>query len=105
MKITTRIILGYGLFIAVLVALVVYQISTIERMRSINDTISKTNFRNTLAAMWEIRDLELIYEFTYKLFVSGDPDYLNQLREFQELYTDRITELANNAASKEEEIL
>jgi signal transduction histidine kinase len=103
MKITTRIILGYGLFIAVLVALVVYQISTIERMRSINDTISKTNFRNTLAAMWEIRDLELIYEFTYKLFVSGDPDYLNQLREFQEIFADRLNELAGNAASKKEE--
>ncbi len=102
MKITTRIITGYGLFFAVLAGLVAYQIFTIERMQSINKTLSDINFHNTLACLQAMRDLDLVEEYTRKSFALADPDYLKQLRKFQKAYEAGLMEIKSYANSGEE---
>jgi len=68
MKITTRIVSGYGLFIAVLIALVIYQVITIYRMQGISKTLSDINFQNARNSLQAMRDLDLVEEFTKKWF-------------------------------------
>ncbi len=102
MKITTRIIAGYGLFITILAGLVVYQVFTINRMKDINEALKETSFRNALTCLQAMRDLEFVEEYTRKLFALADPDYLNQLREFQEFYGAKLTQLEGSATSEEE---
>jgi signal transduction histidine kinase len=102
MKITTRIIFGYGLFIAILLGMAVYQIFTIKRMQSINETLQESNFRNASTCLEVLRDRDLIEEYTRKSFELADPDYLNKLKEFQQAYETRLIQLRNSAVSSEE---
>ncbi len=95
MKITTRIILGYGLFIAVLVGLVVHQVVTINRMQSINRTLSGVDFQNSLACLQALRDLDLVEEYAWKSFALADPDYLEQLREFLKSFEGSLNQIKN----------
>jgi signal transduction histidine kinase len=102
MKITTRIISGYGLLIAVLVGLVVYQVITIKRMQSINRTLSGINFQTSLACLQAIKDLDLVEEYTRKSFALADPDYLKRVPEFQKSFEASLSEIKSYAGSGEE---
>jgi signal transduction histidine kinase len=103
MKITTRIVSGYGLFIALLTALVVYQVITIGRMQSINRTLLGSNFQHTLACMQALRDRDLVEEYTWKSFALADPDYLKQLGEFQRSFESSLMKIKSYTDSAEEE--
>jgi two-component system sensor histidine kinase GlrK len=98
MKITTRIIAGYGLFIVILAALAIYQILTIRRMQSINDALSEVNFKGALSCLKALGDLDLVAEFTRKSFASEDPDYRAQLSEFQRNFEASLAELKAKAS-------
>jgi two-component system sensor histidine kinase GlrK len=102
MKITTRIVSGYGLFITVLAGLVVYQILTISRLQAINRTLSGINFQNALACLEALRDRDLVEEYAWKSFALADPDYLKQLQEFQKGYETTLMEIKSYANSGEE---
>ncbi len=104
MKITIRIISGYGLLIGVLIALVIYQVITINRMQSVNQTLSEANFQNALTCLQAMRDRDLVDEYTQKLFALGDPGYLNQLKEFQRDFEVRLSELQNGLTSERERL-
>jgi len=99
MKITTRIFWGYALFIAVLVGLVVYQVIAINRMQSINRTLSDVNFQHTLACLQAVRDRDLVEEYAKKSFALADPDYLKQLQEFQKSFEASLMEIKKYARS------
>ena len=102
MKITTRIISGYGLFIALLAGMAIYQAITVNRLQSINRTLRETNFQNALTSLQAIRYHELVEEYARKLFATADPDYLEPLKEFQKDYETQIVTLRKNAVSSEE---
>ena len=102
MKITTRIISGYGLFIVLLAGMAVYQAITVNRMQSINRTLRETNFENALTCLQALRDHDLVEEFARKSFALADPDYLDQLKEYQKDYETQIVKLRKNAVSLEE---
>jgi two-component system sensor histidine kinase GlrK len=102
MKITTRIISGYGLFIVILAGMAIYQVITVRRMQSINDTLRETNFQNALTCLQALRDHELVEEYARKSFALADPDYLSQLKEFQKDYETQLVKLQKNAVSVEE---
>ena len=103
MKITTRIITGYGLFFAILAGLVAYQIFTINRMQSFNKTLSGINFSTTRACLQAKKDLDLVEEYTRKSFALADPDYLKQLREFQKAFETSLKEIQRYSSSGEEQ--
>lgn len=102
MKITTRIISGYGLFIVILTGMAVYHAITIHRIQSLNRTLRETNFKNALTSLQALRDHELVEELVRKSFALGDPDYQNQLKEFLRDYEQQIMELGKSTASDEE---
>jgi signal transduction histidine kinase len=102
MKITSRIFLGYALFIAILVGLVVYQVITINRMQSINRALSDINFQHALACLQALRDRDLVEEYAWKSFALADPDYLNQLQEFQKSFEASLTEIRKYSKSDAE---
>jgi signal transduction histidine kinase len=104
MKITTRIIFGFGLFIAILLGMAVYQVITINRMQSINRTLRESNFQNALTCLQALRDHDLVEEYTRKSFALADADYLSQLKEFQMDYEARLMQLGSNAVSAEERV-
>jgi signal transduction histidine kinase len=104
MKITSRIISGYGLFIAILIALVIYQVITIDRMQSIIRNLSSISFQNGLACLEAMRDRDLVEEFTIKSFATrADPDYLKKLQESQIGFESRLREIKAFANSHEEQ--
>ncbi len=94
--------MGYALFIAILAGMAIYQGITIRRMQSINDALRETKFQNALICLQALRYQELVEEYARKSFALADPDYLNQLREFQRDYEKQIMQLGKNAASAEE---
>jgi signal transduction histidine kinase len=102
MKITTRIISGYGLFIAILSGLVIYQVITINSMQSINRTLKDINFHNTMISLNAIENLKGVEDFTKKF--SIDPEsYRLPLVNFQREYETNLRELRRNALSIEEQ--
>jgi signal transduction histidine kinase len=103
MKITTRIVSGYGVFIAILAGLVIYQIITIHRMQETSGTLSGVNFQNAVTSLTASSDLEGVEDFTRKSFGSPDPRYKNQLQEYQEAFHRGLMELKSHAASDEEQ--
>jgi methyl-accepting chemotaxis protein len=104
MKITTRIVSGYGLFIAILLGLVFYQYVTISRMQSINRTLSAISFQDALTCLQALKDLDLIEEFIGKSSGLARPDYLNRLRDFQKGFEESLAALRKNADSAEEQV-
>lgn len=101
MKITTRIILGYAVFIVILAGLVIYQVYTINHLQSINKTLKEINYRNAETSLRAMRDLDLVEENALKSLV--DPlFYLKQLAGYRNDYEADVKELQRNAISGEE---
>jgi len=102
MKITTRIISGYGLFLAVLAGLVMYQVITIQKMRDISDSLSGIHFQNVRASLraWEV--LRLVEDRTEKAFRLSDPDYLQQVHDHQKEFEANLGELQTKVSSSAE---
>jgi signal transduction histidine kinase len=103
MKITTRIVSGFVLFVAVLAGLVIYQVITIYRMQAISKALSEINFQNALTCLKASSDLEYVEEFTRKSFGSADPQYAQQLEEYQNAFRSGLDELGTRFTSGEEQ--
>ncbi|MDR1727124.1 MAG: HAMP domain-containing protein [Acidobacteriota bacterium] len=97
MKITTRISLGYGMLLAILLGLASYQALAIRRMQSINRMVADIDFQNSLGCLEAMRDLDLVEEYARKSFALGDPDYLNQLGEYRRDFTEDLRDLKKRA--------
>ncbi len=101
MKITTRIISGYGLFIAILAALVLYQVITINNMQRVNKALKDINFQNAETSLNAMRDRDLVEEYALKSFL--DPEYLKQLEPSQKDYDADLRDLESSATPGEEQ--
>jgi len=102
MKITTRIISGYGLFIAILAGLAIYQVITVRRMQSFNHTLRETKFQNAVTSLHAVRDHEIIVELARKSFITAGPDYVRSLGDFEKDYESQLEKVKKNAPSAEE---
>jgi len=83
MKITSRIIFGYGLLLAILLGLAAYQAYAIRHMQSINRIVAEMDFQISISCLEAMRNIDLIEEYARKSFALGDPDYLSLLREYR----------------------
>ena len=97
MKITTRISLGYGLLLAILLCLAAYQVLIIKRMQSINRTVAEMDFRNSLACIEAMRNFDLVEEYARKSFALDDTDYLTLLREYRRDFTADLRNMKSHA--------
>ncbi|MEJ2245110.1 MAG: histidine kinase dimerization/phospho-acceptor domain-containing protein, partial [Acidobacteriota bacterium] len=102
MKITTRIVSGYGLFIAVLVGLTVYQIVTVIKLQTINQDLKGINFLYAVHSLDVKLSWEYVNEFTEKSLQTGDPDFIGKLDESIAVFETRFSELQSEVKSGQE---
>jgi signal transduction histidine kinase len=94
MKISTKIISGYGILIALMAMLLVYQVFTIHRLQSIISGLSQVNIPAASIALQLRRDIELVEEFTKKSFVfPADHQYNDKLQEYCALFETDLREI------------
>jgi signal transduction histidine kinase len=105
MKIAAKIATGYATLIALIVAVLAYQLSLFSRMQSVNQNLSDIDFRAGILSLQMLRDLDQVEEFTRKFFATGgDPDYASQIDEMGDAVTQELRELESlrvSAAEKE----
>lgn len=102
MKITTRIVTGYGLLIFILAALAIYQSITVGRLQDINEDLVNANFqyaRNSLDARNNLYDIEF---YIRKAFASDDTRYLKLLKEVQKDFEKNLMKLKHTANLRED---
>jgi methyl-accepting chemotaxis protein len=103
MKITTRLVSGYGLFIAILAGMAIYQIIIISRMQSITQALSGRGLQNGLVCLQALGESDLIEEYTAECFAAADdPDCLEKLRQSQKAFETSLKKIMTYATSGEE---
>jgi len=103
MRIATRIAAGQLAFIVLLLAFLLYQISLIHTLQSINRSLSNTNFTAAKYSLQLRDDLEGLEEFTRKLFATSDWDYRTQViskRQSLEQHLENIRSLPLSQAER-----
>ncbi len=103
MKISTKIIAGYGILIALMAGLLVYEIFAIHRMQSISQNLSSVNFRTSIVSLQLMRERDLVEEYTKKSFALGDPEYVAALSEFQAGFDSLLQEVKSTGRSAQEQ--
>jgi nitrate/nitrite-specific signal transduction histidine kinase len=102
MKITTKIISGYGLFIAILAGLAICQAIVINRVQSINQTLKEISFQKTATSLNALENLKSIADLTKKFL--NDPDtYRKKLADYRNAFENNLKELQLKAAGGEEQ--
>ncbi len=104
MKITTRIILGFGLLITLLAALTAYQLISINRLQSISHSLSLSHFHNTVTCLHLLREQDRIEEYARRSLALGNAQYLDELEELQENFENSLGELEASEAFGEQQI-
>jgi two-component system, NtrC family, sensor histidine kinase GlrK len=103
MKLAAKISAGYGVLIALIVAVLSYQISLFYQMQTINRNLSGIDFRSAILSLELLRDLDQAEEFTRKFFATGgDPDYAQQMRQMRDAFSQRLSVLESLPISPQE---
>jgi len=103
-RIATKIISGYAILIALMAAVLVYQVASIHHMQSINKNLSGLNFSAARTSIQLMRDRDLVEEYTKKSFIVGDPDYVEKLREFKEGFASSLQDERYLGRSEREQV-
>lgn len=104
MRVATKIISGFAVLIALMIAVLVYQVILIHRMQSVSRDLSGIHFRAALASLDLIRDLDQVEEHLQGAIVSGDPAHLAQLKEAQSGFTSNLLEMKALGQSEQERL-
>jgi signal transduction histidine kinase len=102
MKVTTKCISGYGILIALMFVVLVYQITSINRMHLNFRSLESLDFQATLVSVDLIRTRDLVAEFTNKSLISGDPEYASMSREYERDFQEVLEKLQPLATSEKE---
>jgi methyl-accepting chemotaxis protein len=102
MRITTKIISGYGILIAFMLGLLAFQVFTVHRMQSTITKLSDVNFQTAGTALQMMRDLDLVDLFTQKSFASNDPGNTDRLREYCDLFEADLRKVESYGRTREE---
>src|SRR5262245_28937771 len=102
MKVTTKCISGYGILIALMFGVLVYQISSISLMHSNFSSLERLDFRATLLSVDLMRTRDLVEEFTRKSLISGDPEYASMGKEYEQDFKEILGKLQPIATSDRE---
>jgi signal transduction histidine kinase len=103
MKVTTKCISGYGILIALMFAVLAYQIGAINRMHSKFRSLESLDFKATLVSVDLMRTRDLVEEFTKKSLISGDPEYASMSKEYEREFTDILLKRLKPIANSEKE--
>ena len=104
MRIATRIAAGYFILIGLTVAALVYELSLIRGLQSINRDLAEQINARTLIFSLQVGDLNQIEEFTRKFFLTADPAYSTQLKEMRELFAEDFRKIGSMNLSEAERV-
>jgi two-component system sensor histidine kinase GlrK len=102
MKVTTKCISGYGILIALMFGVLVYQITSINRMHLKFRSLESLDFRATLDSVDLMRVRDLVEEFTRKSLASPDPEYASIRQEYEQEFQKILEKLHPLATSEKE---
>jgi two-component system sensor histidine kinase GlrK len=103
MKVSTRIITGFAILLAVSVATTLYQTWMIQRMQSINQDLSQVNFaaakivQNMNQEMFDLEDCARKY-----FVLNGDPVYERELASVRSDFISDLTQLETKSRTPRE---
>ncbi len=104
MRIATRIGTGYAILIALILAVLTYQVSRLHQMESINRNLSGINFRAAEVSLRIWRDLDQAEEFTKKFYATeADPGYASSVAEMRDAVSQELQELESLRLSGQEQ--
>jgi two-component system, NtrC family, sensor histidine kinase GlrK len=95
MKITTRIALGLALLTGLTVAVLSYQLRTVQELQSINEELSLTNLEAARVSIRLVQELEGVREFAAKSLVLEDPGYEEQWAAWESAVDQDLDRLAS----------
>src|SRR5438034_200241 len=105
MRIATKIISGYAILIALMAAVLVYQVVSIHYMQSINKNLSGLTFSAARTSIQLMRDRDLVDEYTKKSFIVENPEqYVEKLEEFKEGFASDLQNLKYLGRSEREQV-
>jgi len=105
MRIATKIISGYAVLIALMAAVLVYQVVSIHYMQSINKNLSGLTFSAARTSIQLMRDRDLVEEYTKKSFIVENPEqYVEKLEEFKEGFASDLQNLKHLGRSEREQV-
>src|SRR5437016_9898140 len=103
MKVSTRIIGGFGILLLVAIAALAYQVSVIHRMQSINRTLSQVNFEAAASVQtMEQQILDLEADCRKYFVLNGDPTYGRALADLRNEFSVDLGSLETNARTPRE---
>src|SRR3954468_15863279 len=102
MKVSTMIIAGYVVVILLTVAVLSYQVYTIQQLNDINTRLAGTNVSNALNGLYLSYYEGLIEEGAVKYHGTRYPQYLDQVQMFSDLFEKDLESLRQNATSESE---
>jgi len=101
MRISTKIISGYAILIALMLGLLAFQVFTVRRMQSTITKLSEVNFQTAETALQMMRDLDLVELFTQKSFASDYPGGAERLREYRDLFEAGLRKVESYGRAQE----
>jgi len=102
MKVSTRIIAGYVILIALTVAVLSYQVYMIQQLNEINKNLAKVNVNDALTSLYLNYHEGLIEDGALKYYGTRYAQYLDQVQNFGGLLETDLRKLRATATSESE---
>lgn len=94
MRVASRVALGSGVAVVLLLAVLAWDLSLVDRLAGEHQELSQIDFRASNVALQQAKVLTQIDEFTRKLYVTGDSAYADRLAELRTRFAQHLAELA-----------
>jgi two-component system, NtrC family, sensor histidine kinase GlrK len=102
MKIATKITAGFAVLIALMVAVLSYQLLMLERLSVTNSDLSRVYSRALLTTLELLRIRDQVEESTQKYFLLRDLRFRRQLADFQQEFSRKLQEIKTLGSSEAE---
>jgi len=103
MKVSTKIISGFGILLLIDLAAFAYQVSITYRMQKINQTLSLVNLEAASIVQRMKQDVFDLEDYSRKYFaLSGDPMYERELGDIRTEFAQDLTKLQINVRTSRE---
>lgn len=102
MRISTRIAVGLGGLVLVVLASAVYQLSVVQKLEGISRELAGTRLEASRTAIEVLQKVETVREFAAKTLLLGDADYAAEWSRAEELVGTALSGLASIPLGDEE---
>jgi two-component system sensor histidine kinase GlrK len=98
MKLTTKVLLGFTLLLALITAILTYQVTTIERLQQSHRSLADLELRAVLLALGFIHNVEAIDAYSKKYLLLGHSGYAQRLGDLSTSLSVTLDDLEQMAA-------